>query len=88
MFSTKISTSRTGISGGPVPICPNCGGGDHEDNRIDETLYREAAREAPRLRHEGHNDEAIKVLTALAASQIVNFMRHEWLCLCGATFDA
>lgn len=88
MFSAKISTSRAVSDDGPVTTCPNCGGGDYEDNRIDEALYREAAREAPRLRYEGCTDEAMEVLIALYAIRIANFLRPEWLCLsCGVTFD-
>jgi len=68
-------------------ICPQCGGSDYKDNRIDEALYREAAKEAPRLRFEGKIDEAVVALTALYAIRIVNFVRPQWRCVCGASFD-
>lgn len=71
------------------PICPGCGASDYEDNRVDERIYMEAARDAHRLRHEGRNADAIDVLSALYAIRIVNFVRPHWLCLsCGAQFDA
>ena len=48
----------------------------------------EAAKEAPRLRFEGQNDDAIELLTALYAIRIANFIRHQWRCSsCGVTFD-
>lgn len=68
--------------------CPNCGGCDYEDNSLSEGLYVEAAKEAPRLRHEGRTDEAIDVLSALCTIRIVNFLRPQFLCLsCGVAFD-
>ena len=70
-----------------IMICPHCGGTDCEDNRIDEALYREAAKEAPRLRHEGRIGDAIDVLTALYAIRIANFLRPRWRCVCGVSFD-
>ncbi len=71
-----------------IATCPLCGDGDHEDNRLDESLYIAAAREAPRLRHEGKIDEAVERLTALAAIRIVNWARPSHRCPCGVTFDA
>ena len=73
----------------PVAICPNCGSLECEDNRIDDRLYIEAACEAEQLRYDGKADEAIEVLSALYAIQIVNFLRLRWRCLdcCGVTFD-
>ena|ERR1700741_838576 len=68
-------------------LCPHCGGTDYEDNRIDDALYREAAKEAPRLRHEGLIGDAIEVLTALYAIRIANFLRPRWRCACGVSFD-
>lgn len=70
-----------------VTTCPHCGGTDYEDNRIDDAIYREAAREVPRLRHEGRVSEAIEVLTALYAVRIANFLRPRWRCICGVSFD-
>lgn len=71
-----------------LTTCPECGSCNYDDNRIDERLYIEAAKEAPRLRFEGHADEAIDLLTALYAIRIANFIRHQWLCMsCGVTFD-
>lgn len=67
--------------------CPECGGCTFEDNRIDERLYVEAAKEAPRLRFEGNIDDAVDVLSALYSVRIVNFIRHRWRCECGVTFD-
>lgn len=73
----------------PVAICPNCGSLECEDNRIDDRLYIEAAREAEQLRYDGKTDEAIEVLSALYAINIVNFLRLRWCCLdCGSSFDA
>jgi ribosomal protein S27AE len=73
----------------PVAICPNCGSLECEDNRIDDRLYIEAAREAPRLRYEGNTDDAIEVLSALYAINIVNFLRLRFFCVnCGSSFDA
>ena len=73
----------------PIAVCPNCGSLECEDNRIDDRLYIEAAREAPRLRFEGYTDDAIEVLSALYAIQIVNFLRLRFFCVtCGASFDA
>lgn len=73
---------------GTITTCPNCGGADYEDNRIDDRLYAEAAKEAPRLRFEGNTTDAVEVLTALYAIHIANFVRPEWRCLsCGVTFD-
>lgn len=73
----------------PVAICPNCGSLESEDNRIDDRLYIEAAREAEQLRYDGKIDEAIEVLSALYEINIVNFLRLRWCCLdCGASFDA
>lgn len=72
----------------PVAVCPNCGSLECEDNRIDDRLYIEAAREAPRLRFEGNTADAIEVLSALYAINIVNFLRLRWCCLdCGVRFD-
>lgn len=69
-------------------VCPGCGSCDgHEDDRISERLYIEAAREAPRLRYEGRTEEAIEVLSALYAIRIANFIRPHWLCGCGVRFD-
>ena len=68
-------------------ICPHCGSSEYEDNRIDEALYREAAKEAPRLRFEGNAGEAVDVLTALYAIRIANFVRPQWRCVCGVSFD-
>lgn len=87
MLSTDFSTAM------PAPnhiiACPNCGGEDYEDNRVDEALYREAAREAPRLRFEGKTDDALEVLTALYAIRIANFLAPQFCCCaCAATFDA
>lgn len=67
--------------------CPECGGCQFEDNRLDERLYIEAAKEAPRLRYEGHVNDAIDVLSALYSIRIINFIRARWRCECGATFD-
>jgi hypothetical protein len=44
----------------PVAICPNCGSLECEDNRIDDRLYIEAAREAEQLRYDGKIDEAVE----------------------------
>ena len=71
-----------------LAICPLCRGTAHEDNRLDESLYVEAAKEAPRLRHEGRIAEAVELLTALAAIRIVNWARPQRRCPCGVTFDA
>lgn len=72
-----------------ITTCPHCGASDYDANRLDEALYREAAKEAPRLRFEGKTDDAIEVLTAFYAIRIVNFVRAEFRCLCcGVTFDA
>lgn len=71
-----------------IATCPLCRGAEYEDNRIDERLYVLAAEEAPRLRFEGKIDEAIEVLTALAAIRIVNWARHHHRCACGVRFDA
>jgi hypothetical protein len=69
-------------------FCPCCGSSNFDDNRLSERLYAEAAKEAPRLRFEGKNEEAVDVLTALWAIRIANFVRHEWRCSdCGVTFD-
>lgn len=70
-----------------MTICPHCGGSDYEDNRSDERLYIEAAKEAPRLRFEGRIEEALEILTALYAIRIGNFLRPRWRCSCGARFD-
>ncbi len=67
--------------------CPECGSCTFDDNRIDERLYVEAAKEAPRLRYEGCIDDAIEVLSALYSIRIVNFIRPRWRCECGVTFD-
>lgn len=73
----------------PVAVCPNCGSPECEDNRIDDRLYIEAAREAEQLRYDGNIDEAVEVLSALYAINIVNFLRLRWYCVgCGCTFDA
>lgn len=87
MISTEIST---GAQMPPVlTTCPHCGGEDYEDNRVDEALYREAAREAPRLRFEGKTDDALEVLTALYAIRIANFLAPQFCCrACGVSFDA
>lgn len=86
MTKPQMSATETPM---PFPVCPHCGASDYEDNRVSERLYAEAAKEAPRLRHEGRAAEAIEVLTALYAIRIANFIRPEWLCLtCGVTFDA
>lgn len=86
MINPQICTAQTAMS---FQVCPHCGASEYEDNRVSERLYAEAAKEAPRLRHEGRSEEAIEVLTALYALRIANFIRHEWLCLaCGVTFDA
>lgn len=75
-------------SGDTILLCPDCGSCEgHEDNRIDEALYVQAAREAPRLRHEGRMDEVIELLSALYALRIINFIRHRWRCTCGVSFD-
>ena len=73
----------------PIAVCPNCGSLECEDNRIDDRLYIEAAREAEQLRYDGKIDDAVEVLTALYAINIVNFLRLRWRCLdCGGvTFD-
>ncbi len=72
----------------PAPICPNCGSLECEDNRIDDRLYIEAAREAERLRFEGNIDDAVEVLSALYAIQIVNFLRLRLFFLdCGSSYD-
>ncbi len=69
-------------------LCPCCGGTNYDDNRISERLYIEAAKEAPRLRFEGRGDEAVELLTALYATRIANFVRHQWRCNdCGVSFD-
>ncbi len=73
--------------GDAITFCPHCGGTDYEDNRIDDAPYREAAKEAPRLRHEGRTGEAIEVLTELYAIRIANFLRPRWRCICGVSFD-
>jgi hypothetical protein len=73
--------------GDAVTLCPQCGSTDCEDNRIDDALYREAAKEAPRLRYEGRIGEAVEVLTALYAIRIANFLRPRWRCVCGVSFD-
>jgi rRNA maturation endonuclease Nob1 len=71
-----------------ITFCPCCGGNNYEDNRIDESLYLAAAREAPRLRFDSNEDDARAVLIALYAVQIENFIRHPWRCnACGVTFD-
>jgi|GEM_PF-2580648 len=68
--------------------CPGCGGTEFEDNRLDERLLIEAAREAELMRFEGRIDDAAEVLTALYARRIVNFLRPRWRCTaCGVTFD-
>ena len=68
--------------------CPNCGGCEHDDIRIDETLYVEAAKEAERLKFEGKIDDAIDVLTALFAIRIANFVQPQLECrACGVRFD-
>lgn len=71
-----------------LATCPHCRGTEHEDNRIDEQLYVEAAKEAPSLRNEGRIAEAVDLLTALAAIRIVNWARPGRRCACGVTFDA
>lgn len=72
-----------------IILCPNCGGTEYESNRLEEALYVEAAKEAPRLRHEGKIEDAIELLTALHAIRIVNFLRPDFRCVsCQATFDA
>lgn len=72
----------------PVAICPNCGSLEYEDNRINDRLYIEAAREAEQFRYDGKIDDAVEVLSALYAINIVNFLRLRWHCLdCGVTFD-
>ena len=89
MFPTNISTSQNAADIDHVITCPNCYGDNYEDNRVDEALFREAAREAPRLRHEGRDREAANVLIALYAIRIGNFLRPELRCLsCGVKFDA
>lgn len=86
MYLTDILSAQ---SREDLTTCPNCGGSDYEDNRIDESLYLAVAQEAPRLRFEGNEEDARAVLIALCAAQIENFIRHQWLCnVCGVTFDA
>jgi hypothetical protein len=85
MLTTNFDTD---VECEPIAICPNCGSLECDDNRIDDRLYIEAAREAPRLRFEGNTADAIEVLTALHAINIVNFLRLRWRCFnCGASFD-
>lgn len=85
MYLTDILTEQHRDT---LTTCPGCGSCSYDDNRIDERLYTEAAKEAPRLRFEGYADEAINLLTALYAIRIANFLRHQWLCNdCGVTFD-
>ena len=79
-FSSNTQTQH-------VTQCPQCGSHHYEDNRADERLYIEAAREAPRLRFEGRHDEALDILTALYAIRIANFLRPRWRCECGVRFD-
>ena len=67
--------------------CPACGGSHFEDTRLDEQLYVEAAREAPRLRFEGNIEDAVEVLSALYSIRIVNFIRPRWRCEWGVAFD-
>ncbi len=72
----------------PVAICPNCSSLECEDNRIDDRLYIEAAREAEQFRYDGNIDDAVEVLSALAAINIINFLRLKFFCCsCGAQFD-
>ena len=83
-----MSNLKTKGQNETITFCPCCGSSEFEDNRISERLYIEAAKEAPRLRFEGRDDEAVEVLTALYAIRIANFMRHQWRCNdCGVTFD-
>ena len=86
MLTTNFHTD---VECEPIAICPNCGSLECEDNRIDDRLYIEAAREAEQLRYHGKIDEAIEVLSALYAIQITNFLRLRWRCVgCGSLFDA
>lgn len=85
MLTTNFHTD---VECEPIAPCPNCGSLECEDNRIDDRLYVEAAREAEQLRFEGNTQDAIEVLSALYAIYIVNFLRLRWHCLdCGVTFD-
>lgn len=85
MLTTNFHTD---VQCEPIAICPNCGSLECDDNRLDDRLYIEAAREAPRLRFDGNTDDAIEVLSALYAIQIVNFLMLRWRCLdCGVTYD-
>ena len=78
---------RSAHSNAPA-ACPNCHSDEREDCRTDERVYAEAAREVPRLRHEGRIGEAVEILTALYAVRIANFLKTRWLCLaCGARYD-
>ena len=84
----KITAILNNAECEPIAVCPNCGSLECEDNRIDDRLYIEAAREAPRLRFEGNTDDAIEVLSALYAINIANFLRLNLRCLdCGVTYD-
>lgn len=73
----------------PILICPDCGGSgdDIVSNLLDESFYREAARSAPMLRQLGAVHLATDLLTSLASVRIINFVRMNWRCQCGATFD-
>jgi hypothetical protein len=85
----KITAILNNAECEPIAVCPNCGSLECEDNRIDDRLYIEAAREAPRLRFEGNTEDAIEVLCALHAINIVNFLRLRFFCVnCRALFDA
>lgn len=84
----QMTAIHNGAQCEPIAVCPNCGSLECEDNRIDDRLYIEAAREAEQLRYDGRIDDAVEVLSALYAIQIVNFLRLRWCCLdCGASFD-
>jgi ribosomal protein S27AE len=84
----KITAIPTASPYEALPFCPNCGSYQCDDNRIDDRLYVEAAREAEQFRYDGNIDDAVEVLSALYAIQIINFLRLRWYCLkCGISFD-
>jgi hypothetical protein len=69
-------------------FCPNCGSTECESNLLDIALYAEAAKEAPRLRHEGRIRDVIAVLSAYFARLIANFIRPRWRSVsCGVRYD-
>lgn len=79
---------REGPASDRIVLCPNCGSDDYRSNLIPEEPFREAARSAKMLRWLGQISAAADVLTRLAAVEIINFLRHRFVCnACAVEFD-